>query len=169
MHDILIYLVLLFCSIILHFLWCRLIKAKTLQIIPFVVIALIGAYVGLCMSHSFGAVSEEINFWNIPLSASALGLYWLLVPFYLILYFNTQVESPTQRILRFVQEKGGMTLEELQKVVTNQDFVITRLSDLERCHYVIKNDDHFRLTWRGVWVARYLVVYQKILGREMGG
>jgi hypothetical protein len=110
-----------------------------------------------------------LTFWNIPLYKSAGMIYLLLVPLYIIFYFGTHVESPSHQILSLIKCHGELSHQELSSFLTDSILIKPRLDDLIRCGYLVFDGKYFRLTARGVRTARFLNIYQKILGRGMGG
>lgn len=172
MRDILITLAVFFVAVAAHIIWCRVSRKQDLQIDVFIFFALsflAGAWILRINFFPESFVCDPVNFWNLPLRASSIIFYFLNVFLYLIFYFNTQVESPSQRILRLCERKEGARMEELEKAVTDDDFIMTRLNDLKRYGYVEQHAESYRLLPRGVRVARLLSVYQKITGRPKGG
>lgn len=155
-----------------HIAWCRCRPKENLQIAALVFFEVAGLLCCLVILNTFSLLpvqSQSFDFWAMPLGLSSVALYVLLMPIYFALYFNTRVESPTQRILRLVEAKGGLAYDELSKYISDKEIIIPRLDDLVRSRYIALNDGVYRLTADGIRVAKVLNVYQALIGREAGG
>ena len=105
----------------------------------------------------------------MPLVVTTIMIYILSIPVYLMFYFNTKVESPSQRILLIIKKKNEIASHELSGYVTDKDFVFSRLQDLLESKCICLEEEGYRLLPRGRMVASLLTAYQKISGRKMGG
>lgn len=158
-------------AIAMHIAWCRYRPRKNLQIVPLVFFEMAGLLgYGAILGTFFSSIKNHpAGLWNVPLGTSSAVLYILLMPIYFAFYFNTRVESPTQRILRFIGERGQVTYNDLTKCICDNEIIIPRLDDLVRSGYVSFKGGAYHLAARGIAVAKVLSVYQVLIGREMGG
>ena len=172
MRDIGISLFLFCMAVGGHMAWCRQRRASRLHIGPFVYMAFFGLLLQICVLFLVKKLPSEeypVNFWTLPLKASSLLLYLLLIPTYLAFYFNTQVESPTQKILRLLQKNKQSSTEDLENAITDAEIIIPRVRDLAGTGFLAFDGKVYRLTPRGIILARFLNLYQTVLGREIGG
>ena len=171
MFDILSSLIFFFLSVGIHVLWCRLFPKKDLQILLYCAIAMImlmvsGGYLFFLRPQ---LIPIGNSFWNIPLPLSSLALFVLLIPVYLMLYFMTQQESPTKRLLLFLEKRGKATYAELAHYMTDKAIIEPRMSDLIRYGFVIKEGNGYRLLASGHRTSLALIAYEKACHKEMGG
>ncbi len=180
-------------AVIVHIIWCRLFFRKRLTMGSLVGLALsfLSVYFFIASEtesfqrgHKIDARSAYFiarpdqpllgvglpsPFWSVPLKFSALLLYLLFIPVYLIFYFGTRVESPSKRILLLLGQKGRLSLKEILTFLNEETVMMARLEDLCRCGYAIISDNKYRLSKSGGTVARILNIYQLISGRARGG
>ena len=165
MFDLMISLLLFFFCVALHLGICRRKKKDVLLIKLFLGISGVGLVI--FWGASFW-LHENLNFPTaLPLSATML--YILLVLVYLSFYVNVKIISPSKKILTLIREQRAVTLEELLKFFSNEEFLSPRLEDLGGSGCVYKQEGRYRLSQSGVQVGRLLEIYQKILGRPIGG
>ena len=172
MRDIFLSIAAFFLAVIFHISWCRCVKRNGLQVRAFFMIAvgLLCIKIAIELSTSPATlITGSYTVWTMPLKFTADIIYLLLGLFYLICYFSPRVESPSQRLLRTCSKADGSTLEELEKAVNNDDFIMTRMDDLLRCGYMRVVEGHYEILPPAIFVARVLVFYQKISGRGIGG
>ena len=62
-----------------------------------------------------------------------------------------------------------MAYPALAREITDEDFVISRLRAMEIQRLVVREGGQYRLLIKGLILTRALNLYQKILGRGMGG
>ena len=163
--------ILFLLAVAVHWLWCRWRKSKELQIKMFVVISLV-FLVGLIFA--LGACvklfpSDQSGFWFLPLRKTAMAIYLLLMPFYLIFYYSGDIDSPSRRILVTVRQKGKISFEELAQEITDQKYILTRLDPLVQLGYVRLHGAVYRLCPRARLSCLVCRIYQKLLGRAVGG
>jgi len=157
---------LVFCGVILvHWVWCRTQKRNCLHIKSFLGIASAGLTALVLRVDVPVSPSPDAA----PLWMSAVLLYALLVPVYLIFYFGTQVESPSRLLTVSLRERGALTFEDLARVLDNERLIRPRIEDLLKTGYIREENGCFILTGRGARLARCLEFYQKLNGRGWGG
>ena len=130
------------------------------------------ALAGNFMSLKFllnGPAKDLPEFWSLPLFLSSLTLFIMLIPMYMIIYFGSEVESPTKKICFLLDSSGGMTKEELLKQITDEGFVVPRMDDLVRTGFVEHKEGKYFLLFPSRASARLLAVFQWIFGRGKGG
>ena len=158
-------------SIIMHISWCRLRKDCRLHLLSFF---LFNA-AGLILSARLGyfICQQEIGphqtFWFLPLQGSSIVLFVLLVPFYLVFYYSTVLESPSREILFLVKDKPGISDQEIFKRITNDRFVTPRISALLSSGCVFIKDNRYYLKPGIYWMMRVLNIMQNIYGRRISG
>ncbi len=152
-----------FLSVVVHILICRGRKTAELQVKLFCAIAL--GFLLLC----WVVFRAAWNVWRFSLPISSTVIYLLLIPVYLSFYVNTKFNSPSKMVMVLLRANGTMDYEELLRHFTNEEFVVSRLDDLVKSGCVEEKDGRYRLMTQGRWTAKILEVYQKVLGREMGG
>ncbi|MFA5260984.1 MAG: hypothetical protein WC450_07150 [Candidatus Omnitrophota bacterium] len=155
-------------AILVHWVWCRANRRDCLHIKSFLGIAAAGL-AALVLRVDIPAYPAAGGADAAPLWMSAIMVYVLLVPVYLIFYFGTQVESPSRLLTVLLRERGALTFEELTGVMDNDRLIRPRLDDLLKTGYVREERGCFILTGAGLRVARWLELYQKLNGRGWGG
>ena len=171
MIDLMVSLLLFAGAVFIHIFICRRSLTRGLLIKQFAVIAfsnfffLILFLIYLPLSRSLAVDS----FWEMPLPVTSLLIYLLLIPVYLTFYTNTQLMSPSKKILLILKERGEMTFEELLKELQKENFISTRLRELVQSRCLSLQNGTYQLNSSGRSFARFLRTYQQILGREKGG
>jgi len=157
-------------SFLIHTLWCRYKKGVELHITSFVVISV------MCLFGYFAAASFLIpqkvggpGIWLLPLEKTAAVLYFFLLPFYLVFYYSTMIDSPSRRTIALLKERGALSYEEISREITDEKFIMTRLNPLVTFGYVHFDGRYYRLSSRAVLSCRIINLYQKLLGRKIGG
>ena len=162
MVDLIVSLLLFFLSVILHLGICRREKRAVLLVKTFLGMSAAGLVI---FWGSRGVRPCALT--DLPVSATML--YVLLVLVYLSFYVNVKIVSPSKKILTLIREHGVMTFEELSKSFSNEEFISPRLEDLVGSGCVYREEGSYRLSQSGMQIGRMLEVYQKILGRPIGG
>jgi len=157
-------------SLLIHVLWCRYKRRDELHITSFVVISL------LCLSGYFAMahflipqVDSAPGIWLLPLEKTAAVLYFFLLPFYLVFYYSTMIDSPSRRAIALLRERGALSFGELSREISDEKFIMTRLNSLVICGYVHFDGKYYQLLPRAVLSCRIINVYQKMIGRKIGG
>jgi hypothetical protein len=159
MLTVLIATVFLVASIAVHLMICRISPDKSLKAKLFIVIA--AAALGGFLTLGLGL--------HLPLVSTAAVIYVLCVPVYLIFYVSTELVSPSKKILQVIESSGGCTYEIIVAQLKNEDFIISRLKELEQSGCAVREGGRYVLTASGWKIAKVLDGYQKILGRSIGG
>ncbi len=172
MRDFLLSQLFFILSIGAHILWCRLRRKATLQLYSFGVIAGIGlliyTYITLGMFYRLEYVFDQ-GIWKTSLWVSSVVIYILMIPTYVIIYFNTLVQSPSKTILVLIKRHGRLSVDDLAKSITDEKFVMTRMKDLLDYGYAKEERGLYALTAKGVLLAKGLKLYEMIFARPMGG
>ena len=148
-------------SVVFHILYCHRTPAGTLQAKAFIMTALAN---GLVMSVVFLFFPLDKG-----LPCTAILLYVLSIPAYLIIYVSTLLVSPSKGILLMIQSGRGASYDMLLESVARENFITLRLGELQDSGCVQRLGESFVLTASGKGIARILGVYQRILGRGPGG
>ena len=149
-------------SVAAHILYCRQLSSKALHAKVFVGFALAVALMMMCV---FSRVTTNGN--GLPFTA--VVLYFLLIPAYLIFYVSTSLISPSKSILWAIQKGNGASREDLLSAISRENFVVLRLEELIASKCVRHEGDHFVLTVWGKTIVCILDVYQFFLGQKVGG
>jgi hypothetical protein len=158
MATIILSVFFLFSSILIHLILCRKDNDKSLKAKLFVQITLTA--LGLFLAIGFGA--------RLPYILTSAVIYVLLVPVYLIFYVSTELYSPSKRILHAVGMEGA-AYSKIFKELEQENFIMTRLEELEQSGCLTRKYDRYALSKSGWSIAKVLYYYQKLLGREIGG
>ena len=171
MFDLTLILVLFFLSVIAHLGICRREGRDVLLIRTFFGISALAFGIFLIcwfIFHHFFPASKN-SLWNTPLFFSVTILYILLCFLYLSFYVNVKLNSPSKSVMTLIREKKSMNSDELGKFFTDSEFIEPRLADLVMSGCVSKEGDRYRLSRSGERIGRILEIYQKIVGRPIGG
>ena len=166
-----------FCFFVLattaHVLWCRCQKKAGIRSISFIVINLISLLIlnGLFSHylHWLDSRGEPSDLLRMRVPLTALILYLLAVPTYLIFYHSLFIESPSRVLLDYVRQRKKATYEELLKLIEDRKFVETRLKTLVETGCVKWQDPFYYLLPAGKnaqWLYRS---YQQLLNKDKGG
>lgn len=155
----------------IHIRYCRRRRPDVLYAATFCVLVVVNGLglLAVCMGLRFLTGPADASVWLWPLPLTAVLLYALLAPVYLAIYVSTLLVSPSKRILKLVEESGGLTYEDLVAVFDDGAMVTGRLQDLLLTGCVVSHDRRYCLSGRGRRVARALDVYQILIGRKAGG
>ena len=162
MTHIAIGFVFLFLSVTIHIFYCRRTRAGVLHAKAFILIAVANGFaVFLC-------------FFFLPPSGTGLPftamlLYILSIPAYLVFYVTTILVSPSKRILWAMQAKAGATYDVLLRALEVEHFIPSRLKELQDSGCIGRTGERFVLTSSGRNIARILRVHEHIFGRGPGG
>lgn len=101
-----------------------------------------------------------------------LGLFHLAATLaYMITYSAVEVDSPSLQIVLTIRRAGtaGLPESELLALRSDDRLVAPRVSDLITDRMATRAGDHYRLTRKGVLLARIFTFYRGILGAGKGG
>ena len=158
MHTILISVGIFLAAVAGHLLCCRKSAKKNLQAKLFTALATAGLTVFVLV----GAINQ------LPLLLTASVIYVLLVPVYLIFYVSTELVSPSKKIVQVLAAGPGVYAD-LYKALERENFIMLRLEELEQSGCLRREGERYCLTASGQAIAKSLRVYQKLLGRAVGG
>ena len=160
------------CCVIIHILLCRFLRKKDgLLVKPFIFLSLTGLILLWFLFSVLKSYIETLpDIWRLPLSLTSSMLYLLAIPFYLIFYTNTRLVSPSKKILTLIRDSQALTRAELTRHLTNEEFILSRIYDLEQSGCLRKEKGgHYRLARDGIKIGLILEYYEKVIGRRMGG
>lgn len=149
-------------SVMIHIGYCRKVSLAGLQAKAFILTALAN---GAVMIICFLFLTPS----DMDLPTTAVFLYVLAIPVYLIFYVSTFLMSPSRNILRVVQEDRGATYEMILQALERENFIFLRLGELRDSGCVGRSGEKFALTPSGRNIVRVLRIYQKVLGQPPGG
>ena len=162
MNHLLIASTFFILSVMIHIGYCRKASFAGLQAKAFILTALAN---GAVMIICFLFLKPS----SMDLPYTAVLLYVLATPVYLIFYVSTFLVSPSKNILRVVQDDQGATYEMILQALERENFIFLRLGELQDSGCVGRSEVKFVLTPSGRNIARILRIYQKVLGRAPGG
>ena len=163
MSHIVLALVFFIASVAIHIFYCRHVSMGALQAKAFVLIALFTGVFALAVGFLFLPSSDH------GLACTAIVLYILSIPAYLIFYVSTSLMSPSKKILQIIQSKGKAGYDQLLEEIRRENFIFYRLEDLVQSGCVRRSSQRLVLAPSGQGLARVLRLYQKVLGRWPGG
>ena len=170
MRHLIISLGFFFLAAVIHVRICR--DQPGLLIKTFLGLAVAGL-AGVCTVffslNRNAVIVPHPSLWMIDLSLTATLSYILLIPTYLIFYVNTRLVSPSQKVLMLIKDRGGLSYTELLRHFDDEELIAPRLADLVTSGCVCRQAENYWLSPHGVRIGKFLDVYQKILGRGMGG
>ena len=159
-------------AVALHLFWCRMEKTKRLQVAAFFVAA------ALCLSGYFyssqyfwGRLPSEVLFSpvGLTLNLTALVMYVLFIPIYLIFYYSVAIDSVSRSAMALIRAQEGIPYEEILSVMTDEKFLVPRINALVDTGYAHFDGKKYRLSAKAKLTCRVLAVYQALCGRDMGG
>lgn len=145
-------------------------QTKTLLIIMF---SVLGA--ALVMLKFFGAGLAARYGWPVPVTVGDyLHLTLLnvsLILSYMITYSALEADSPSLVIALTVAGAGaeGMTEDDFRNFVNDDRLVKPRIKDLVLDKMAYLENGRYRLTFKGLMLARLFILYRNLLGRGKGG
>jgi len=97
-------------------------------------------------------------------------LYLSLMLAYIVTYSAIEVDSPSLTIVLNIDKTGcGLSLEELNKQLTDNFLVIPRIKDLLNDKMICLKDDKYRLTRKGAFLISPIIFFRRLLNAEKGG
>jgi len=90
---------------------------------------------------------------------------------YIITYSAIEADSPSLLIVREVADSGpdGLSEEKLKALLNNDFLIVPRLWDLVVDKMVYLQGDRYRLTFKGLFIAKIFVLSRKLLNAPKGG
>jgi hypothetical protein len=170
MRDVVMSLTAFLICVLTHVAWCRLRRQKE-GLMPFAVLSV--CFLVILFLVTRGTVDSSagpgFNLWTLPLKGTAVILYLLWIPVYLIFYYSTLVESPSRTILNYIAHHPKCSYQDIVNHLENNHLLTSRLRTMEEFHTLVVEGRRYRLTAGGRMAARLLRVYQFIFGRPVGG
>ena len=146
-------------SVVIHIFYCRRAPMGSLQAKAFILIAAAnGVIMGVCFMFFKPT--------DMDLPCTAVLLYLLSIPAYLIFYVSTSLMSPSKKVLQSI--RLGARYNALLRALGEENFIALRLGELQDSGCVRRSGEKFILTPAGKSIARVLKVYQMLLGRVGG-
>jgi len=158
-------------SVIVHLFYCRNSIKSRLHTKSFILTSFfaLGIYVLIVQSSPLTDKLDPHSLWGLPFKITAEVIFILMIPVYLIFYVLTQLNSPSKTILLRVSQRGQMSYADIVKCIQQEDFINTRLKDLNVSGCIKQADGHIELSLSGQRIAKALNIMQNILGRNIGG
>ena len=155
--------------VVTHLFWCRARGGDKLHFVAFGVISITALIILCALVGTPVTGPKPLTLWTLPLSLTAVILYIALLPFYQVFYYSTIIDSPSRRIISLLRQRGPLPYAVLRNEITNERFIMTRLNPLVKHGFVAFDGRVYRLMPRALLTCRILIIYQKILGRGVGG
>lgn len=97
-------------------------------------------------------------------------LYLALAGVYLQTYPAFTCVIPSFNILKIIKKAGGqgITISEIKKEFSLNELIGSRIELLESDNLIRRQDDKLKLTLSGNALARFFILYRKILGLPLG-
>ena len=131
-------------------------------------------------------VVEMFVLWSAPSSftfvrLSAPGSIWeylhicmffvSLLLAYMITYTALEADSPSLVMVMTIGSAGpeGLDKKKFDRLMSDDTLIVPRIEDLVLDKMVYMDGDKYRLTPKGVLMARIFVFYRKLLGAPKGG
>ncbi len=150
-----------------HFvLWkIRLPKRQVKTILQFFFAVL---FVGIFVLWKF---SFTVTFFNIPLPVGLLEYFHISLFFvsmtasYIITYTALEADSPTIVMLLYIDRAGlnGISKNEFEQSMNDDVLVKPRIKDLLKDKMVFIDINRYRLTSKGILLAKIFILYRKLL------
>ena len=157
-----------FTVVFLHILWCRLNKAPGLRTLSYYVLSACG-FLGLIFWNFMFTQEHPLSLWTIPLKISTWILYLFLILLYLAFYYGIIINSPSQTILQLLKKHGSLDYLSLYQYFEKSYFIESRLEALVNSRCVKFDGKNYFLKAIGTKIGSILELYQKLIGRAMGG
>ena len=134
-------------------------KQTKVLLVVFFGILIIGVL--LFLKHGM-AISACINL---------IFMYTALALAYITTYSAVEVDSPSLVMTMKIAKEGkaGLGIDSFNKQISNDVLVIPRLKDLLKAGFAYLENGKYKLTPKGLFMARIFKVYRKLLKREKGG
>jgi len=97
--------------------------------------------------------------------------YGVLALSYISFYSLIEGQSPSLSLVMAVHRKGagGLSLVEVDELMSIEDVVGIRIRELERDNLIFTKNSTYRLTRKGMLLARLFGCGRRVLGIEKGG
>jgi hypothetical protein len=164
-------IVLFIASVTAHVFFCRKAAKPGLhaRAFIFIVTILLGIYILAVVVLQYSGMIDPHSLWGLPFRITAGIIFILLAPIYLCFYVLTQLTSPSKKILLAISQSETLPYNGILSAVQDEDFVMTRLTDLCTSGCVRQVNGRYILTSEGRKIAVILDFMQLILGRNTGG
>lgn len=162
MIDILLSISLFASVVILHAKVCRSKPCNNLYAKDFIIIA---SCCWLLLLYALTHIHVEGGRFIL----SALVLYILLIPVYLIVYVSMVLISPSKSLLFLLNNEKGLTLEELMNGFKGDALIDSRFEELLASGCMIEKSGKYVLTFNGQMIFQVLMAYQWLSGRQGEG
>lgn len=143
-------------------------QAKSMLQIFFGTLALVLAGLGIA------AAAGPSSPWLLDSWTEYLQIAFLFTAFtlaYLISYPALEADSPSVVIMLEISRAGseGLAMESFHQSMTDDVLVAPRLKDLLMDKMAYMEEDRYRLTKKGIWMARVFGCYRKLIDAPKGG
>ncbi len=102
---------------------------------------------------------------TITFEIKTFFLYFLIAAAYIQTFPAIQADSPTLKIINLIgNSKEGISKEKITKAFSEYSLREERISDLITEGFLIKDNENFVLTKKGLLLAKLFIAYRKILG-----
>ena len=90
---------------------------------------------------------------------------------YMITYTALEADSPSLVMVMTIGSAGpeGLDKKKFDRLMSDDTLIVPRIEDLVLDKMVYMDGDKYRLTPKGVLMARIFVFYRKLLGAPKGG
>lgn len=164
MMHVFMSLILFFLAVLLHLWYCHKTTLKGLQAKAFVIIA-----VGILMFMGVLFIFIPFDPWEPALTWTAIIIYLLLIPVYLIFYVTTSLISPSKKILQILQNQGKADYGQLLFAIKTDNMIEGRLQELIVSGCAYERQGKFFLTSHGKKLLVMSKLYRHLSGRYMAG
>lgn len=158
---------LLFCLTHMATFRLRMVQFQT----PVIIVLSLFWYLGLTAVFVIFPESESKHPGTAPLPVSASLIYFLLCLWYLAQCTAVQNESPSMKIMGYMisRPQKKATLQELEKLFTNEEFLCPRVEDLVTHGFLRFDGESYHLQLRARPVIGFVRAYRRLLKRGLGG
>lgn len=154
-------------AFIIHFvLWkIRLPKRQIKAILQiFLAVLFVGISVlwNLPVKPVFWGITPPVN---LPEYIQIFLFFFSLVSAYMITYSALEADSPSLVIVKTIVDAGqeGLDMEIIKELINNDVLIKPRVYELDRDKMIYMDKDKYRLTSKGLVMARIFVIYRKLL------
>jgi len=122
--------------------------------------------------------NPAIAFFGIPVPATICEnlqfsfLFISLTSAYIANYPAIEVDSPSLIMIMDIARAypAGLDRDTFKKRLNNDNLIMPRINDLLKGKFIYLKDGRYRLTRRGLFIARIFILFRRILGmRQLGG
>lgn len=162
----LIILILIFLSLLINIIFWR-IRLPNKQTISIFII-FIAVFLFFCLIHFLNFLPKNYTLKYFGEWIQIILFYFTFLFTYLIVYTSIENNSPSMKIIMQIYNSGkkGLNNSELNKVISNEEFIKTRIDSLLRSDLLLYRDNIFLISPKGKSTIKIMLLIHKLIDQK---